>query len=74
VPNCVPVEGGCHIGAEEGPPGHSDVKTAMMYTDVLNRGPAGVRSPVDMMAQGGPYADPHKTPWWERASAASAGA
>jgi site-specific recombinase XerC len=27
--------------------GHSDVKTTMMYTHVLNRGPAGVRSRVD---------------------------
>ena len=27
--------------------GHSDVKTTMIYTYVLNRGPAGVRSPVD---------------------------
>ncbi|MBI4559295.1 MAG: tyrosine-type recombinase/integrase [Candidatus Hydrogenedentes bacterium] len=27
--------------------GHSDVKTTMVYTHVLNRGPAGVRSPVD---------------------------
>jgi len=27
--------------------GHKDVKTTMFYTDVLNRGPAGVRSPVD---------------------------
>ena len=27
--------------------GHSDLKTTMIYTDVLNRGPAGVRSPVD---------------------------
>ena len=25
---------------------HSDVKTTMMYTHVLNRGPGGVRSPV----------------------------
>ena len=27
--------------------GHSDVKTTTIYTYVLNRGPAGVRSPVD---------------------------
>ena len=27
--------------------GHSDVKTTMVYTRVLNRGPAAVRSPVD---------------------------
>ena len=27
--------------------GHSSVKTTMIYTHVLNRGPAGVRSPVD---------------------------
>ena len=27
--------------------GHRDVKTTMMYTHVLNRGPAGVRSPMD---------------------------
>ena len=26
---------------------HNDVKTTMIYTHVLNRGPAGVRSPVD---------------------------
>ncbi len=29
--------------------GHSDVGTAMIYTHVLNRGPAGVRSPADRM-------------------------
>lgn len=27
--------------------GHSDVKTTMIYSHVLNRGPADVRSPVD---------------------------
>jgi site-specific recombinase XerD len=27
--------------------GHNDVSTTMIYTRVLNRGPAAVRSPVD---------------------------
>ncbi len=27
--------------------GHKDVRTIMIYTHVLNRGPSGVRSPVD---------------------------
>ena len=27
--------------------GHSDVKTTMIYTHVLNRGPSAVRSPID---------------------------
>lgn len=27
--------------------GHKDVKTAMVYTHVLNQGPKGVRSPMD---------------------------
>ncbi len=40
--------------------GHSEVKTTMIYTHVLNRGPAGVSSPVDGPAghRGGFYADP----------------
>jgi site-specific recombinase XerD len=29
--------------------GHRDVKTRMIYIHVLNRGPAGVRSPLDGM-------------------------
>lgn len=32
--------------------GHRDVSTTMIYTHVLNRGPAGVRSPVDAMFGG----------------------
>lgn len=31
--------------------GHSDVKTTMIYTHVLNRGGRGVRSPADILAQ-----------------------
>jgi integrase len=44
--------------------GHGDVKTTMIYPHVLNRGPAGVRSPVDGLwgHRRGFYADPHKTP------------
>jgi hypothetical protein len=47
---------------EEAKPGHKDVKTTMVYTHNLNRGPAGVRSPVDMLSggHGGSYADPYK--------------
>jgi site-specific recombinase XerD len=29
--------------------GHRDVTTMMIYTHVLNRGPAGVRSPADRL-------------------------
>ena len=29
--------------------GHRDVNTTMIYTHVLNRGPAAVRSPADRM-------------------------
>jgi site-specific recombinase XerD len=29
--------------------GHNDVATTMIYTHVLNRGPAGVRSPADRL-------------------------
>lgn len=32
--------------------GHADVSTTMIYTHVLNRGPAGVRSPVDGPLEG----------------------
>jgi site-specific recombinase XerD len=29
--------------------GHADVRTTMIYTHVLNRGPTGVRSPMDVL-------------------------
>jgi site-specific recombinase XerD len=29
--------------------GHSDVKTTMVYTNVLNRGPSWERSPADLL-------------------------
>jgi len=31
--------------------GHEDVVTTMMYTHVLTRGPAGVRSPADRLLE-----------------------
>ena len=31
--------------------GHTDVATTMIYTHVLNRGPAGVRSPADRLPE-----------------------
>ncbi len=33
--------------------GHRDVNTTMIYTHVLNRGPAGVRRPADLLADAG---------------------
>jgi len=34
--------------------GHADVSTTMVYTHVLNRGPLGVRSPVDRLWESRP--------------------
>lgn len=34
--------------------GHVDVRTTMVYTHVLNRGPSGVRSPADRLADPSP--------------------
>jgi len=33
--------------------GHNDVSTTMIYTHVLNRGPSGVRSPLDRLPRSG---------------------
>ena len=58
------LEGGYDIRTVQELLGRSDVKTTMIHTHVLNRGPAGVRSPVDGLwgHPRGFYADPHKTP------------
>ncbi len=33
---------------------YKDIKTAMIYTHVLNRGPLGVRSPADLLLRAEP--------------------
>ena len=43
------LEGGYDIRTVQELLGHSDVKTTMIHAHVLNRGPAGVRSPVDAL-------------------------
>ena len=41
------IEAGYDIRTAQELLGHSDVRTTMIYTHVLNRGGRGVRSPVD---------------------------
>jgi site-specific recombinase XerD len=41
------LEAGYDIRTDQELPGHKDVKTTMIYTHVLNRGPKAVRSPLD---------------------------
>jgi site-specific recombinase XerD len=41
------LEAGYDIRTVQGPLGHKDVKTTMIYTHVLKRGPMAARSPLD---------------------------
>ena len=43
------LEGGYEIRTVQKLPGHKDVKTTMINTHVLHRGPSGVRSPMDWL-------------------------
>ena len=44
-----PLEDGYDIRTVQELLGHTNVKTTMLYTHVLNRGPSGVRSPIDSL-------------------------
>jgi site-specific recombinase XerD len=46
------IESGYDIRTAQELRGHSDVRTTMVYTHVLNRGGKGVRSPADVALSG----------------------
>lgn len=58
------LEGGYNIRTVQERLGHRDVKTTMIYTHVLSRGPGAVRSPIaGLEGSSGDYnEDPHETP------------
>ena len=56
------LEGVCDIRLVQEALGYSNVKTGMIHTRVLNRGPSGVRSPVNEPRRGVSYDDPHNRP------------
>jgi integrase len=48
------LEDGSDIRTVQALLGHRSVTTTMIYTHVLNRGPAGIRSPADGLLEGSP--------------------